>query len=82
MQVENAEPGSFKNCPAQITRTFKRTPHGTYFPLFARSVEHNETIDGLYMDAADETRTTQENQTPSQKTTLKRNPYEEDDEQE
>ena len=23
--------------------------HGSYFPLFARSVEHNETIDGLDM---------------------------------
>lgn len=45
----DAEPGIFKNCRAQITRTVKWTPHGSYFPLFVRSVEHNETIDGLDM---------------------------------
>ena len=41
------EPGKFKNVRPHITRTVKRSPHGKSFPLFARSVEHNQTIEGI-----------------------------------
>ena len=38
------EPGAFKKCHVQITRTVKYAKHGTYFPLFSKSIEHNEAI--------------------------------------
>ena len=43
------EPGAFNKCHVRITRAVKFTKHGTYFPLFAKSVEHNETIEGIDM---------------------------------
>jgi len=41
------EPGKFKNVRPHITRTVKWSPHGKNFPLFARSVQHNQTIEGI-----------------------------------
>lgn len=41
------EPGVFRNVQPHITRTVHWTKHGSHFPLFARSLEHNETIEGI-----------------------------------
>lgn len=41
------EPGTFRNVQPHITRTVHWTTHGSHFPLFARSLEHNETIVGI-----------------------------------
>ena len=41
------EPGHFKNVRPHVTRTVNWTPGGATFPLFARSIEHNETIKGI-----------------------------------
>ena len=42
-----AEPSLFKNCKPHITRTVKWTKHGINFPLFEKSILHNETIEGI-----------------------------------
>ena len=43
----DVEPGHFRNVRPHVTRTVNWTPAGATFPLFARSVEHNETIEGI-----------------------------------
>ena len=42
-----AEPGIFKKVIPHTIRIVKWTTHGKSFPLFARSVQHNETIEGI-----------------------------------
>ena len=41
------EPGTFKDIRPHITRTVKWTKHGINFPLFEKSIIHNETIEGI-----------------------------------
>ena len=43
----DVEPGVFKNVRPHVTRTVKWTPGGDTFPLLARSIEHNETLEGI-----------------------------------
>ena len=41
------EPGTLRNVQPHITRTVHWAKPGSHFPLFARSLEHNETIVGI-----------------------------------
>ena len=45
----DAEPGLFANCRPQITRTVKWTKYECEFPLFQKSIQHTETLEGIEM---------------------------------